>query len=87
MNSNQPHDHESCRELLSTLSDYVDGSLERDLCAKIEQHMTGCENCRVVINTLRKTIDLYHASAEPVQVPDEVRSRLYKRLNIEDFLK
>jgi anti-sigma factor RsiW len=44
-------DHESCRFLLSSLSDYVDGELGDELCAEIDRHLQSCENCRIVILT------------------------------------
>jgi len=80
-------DHDNCKHLLSSLSDYVDGELADNLCSEIERHMADCENCRVVVDTLRKTIYLVHATAEPATVPEDVRQRLYHRLNLDEFLK
>ena len=79
------HRHEECRYLLDTLSDYVDGDLQQDLCDEIELHMKDCENCRIVVDTLSKTISLYQTSSEPIKVPDEVRQRLYHRLDLDEF--
>lgn len=78
---------ETCHYLLSSLSDYVDGEVGQELCQEIERHLADCENCRVVVDTLRKTIYLYHATATPPEVPDDVRDRLYLRLNLEEYLK
>lgn len=82
-----PHSQHRCKDLLGALSDYVDGTLGEALCAEIEKHLADCENCRVVVDTLRKTVYLYRASAAPDAVPSEVRQRLYKRLDLEDFLE
>jgi predicted anti-sigma-YlaC factor YlaD len=79
-------EHENCRHLLNSLSDYIDGVLEQQICDEIERHLAGCENCRVVIDSLRKTIYLYHATAEPPSVPDEVRQRLFLRLDLDEFI-
>ncbi len=76
-----------CKNLLASLSDYVDGSLSENLCTEIERHMAGCENCRLVVDSLRKTIYLYQVTTEPVAVPDDVRQRLFSRLDLDDFLK
>ena len=51
------HEHEHCREYLKQISDYVDGELSSEVCASLESHLKECESCRVVVNTLRKTID------------------------------
>jgi predicted anti-sigma-YlaC factor YlaD len=80
-------DHEVCHSLLDSLSDYVDGALGEQLCAEIERHLEECEDCRVVVDSLRKTIYLYHATAEPANVPEDVKERLYQRLDLEDFLE
>ena len=81
-------DHEACHHLLSSLSEFVDGSLEAELCAEIERHLTGCENCQVVVNSLRKTIYLYHATAQhATTMPTGVRQRLYRRLNLEEYIE
>ena len=52
-----------CKEMLGSLSDYIDGDLEAQLCAEIEQHMAGCGNCRLVVDTLNKTVSLYASTA------------------------
>ncbi len=82
MNENK---HESCSHLLSSLGEYVDGVLDPDLCTEIERHMKGCVRCRVVVDTLRKTIELYHETAGDTPMPGDVKRRLYARLNLEDF--
>ena len=44
---------------MGNLSEFIDGELQAELCAELEQHLEGCDNCRIVVNTLRKTIELY----------------------------
>jgi anti-sigma factor (TIGR02949 family) len=78
--------HHDCRHLLGELSDYVDGELHGELCAELERHLADCENCRIVVDTLRKTVYLVHANAEPEEVPADVRERLYKCLDLKEFL-
>jgi hypothetical protein len=78
--------HKNCRYLLSSLSDYVDGDISEALCDEIEIHMADCENCQIVINTLQKTVNLYHITMEQPDIPSEVKSRLFKRLDLDEFL-
>ncbi len=78
--------NQNCHYLLSSLSEYVDGDLSDELCLEIERHMANCENCQIVINTLQKTVDLYHKTAVPPDIPADVRDRLYQRLDLEEFL-
>ena len=81
------HAHMNCEKLLGTLSEYIDGELNPELCQELEKHLAGCDNCRVVLNTTMRTIDLVHAPAEKLNVPDDVRERLFKRLNLDDYTK
>lgn len=80
------HQHEDCRQLLNSLSDYIDGDLPQELCDEIELHMKDCDNCRIVVDTLNKTVSLYQSSSEPAFVPKEVRQRLFHRLDLDEYL-
>jgi len=80
-------EHLGCRNLLGSLSEFVDGTLEDELCAEIQRHMDGCDNCRIVVDSLRKTIYLYQVTKESAAVPEDVRERLYKRLDLDSFLE
>jgi anti-sigma factor RsiW len=73
---------EKCGDMLGALSDYIDGELEARLCAEIEAHMEGCPDCKIMVDTLRKTVVLYRTQGHS-DVPDEVRSRLYAILDLE----
>ena len=80
------HIHDNCVNLLGSLSEYIDGALSPELCQEIEKHLAGCENCRVVLNTTKRTIDLVHQPEGQTAVPEDVRERLFKRLNLDDYL-
>jgi anti-sigma factor (TIGR02949 family) len=81
-------DHETCHTLLASLSEFADGSLSDDLCAQIQRHLDDCQNCRIVVDSLRKTILLVQqTSAEEAACPEQVRERLYLRLELDDLLK
>jgi anti-sigma factor RsiW len=78
-----PHD---CRHLLGDLSDYVDGEASAELCAEIERHLGDCDNCRVVIDTLRRTVKLYRGLPGPA-LPSAARERLYRSLDLGQYLR
>jgi len=75
------HDHSACRELLGQLSEYVDGELEAALCVELEAHLVECPNCRVMVDTVRRTITLYHAQAT-TELPSDVEERLFRVLKL-----
>jgi anti-sigma factor RsiW len=73
-----------CQHLLGQLSDYVDGELEQVMCEEIERHLAGCQNCRVVVDTLSKTVWLYHTRGQ-APVPGDVQESLFKVLDLENL--
>jgi predicted anti-sigma-YlaC factor YlaD len=76
----------SCKSLLGSLSDYVDGTAGEEICRELERHLSDCEDCRIVVDTLKKTVYLYNSNTE-TDLPLAVRERLFKRLNLDEFLK
>jgi len=85
MSANEPS---QCKSLLVFLSDFIDGSLSEELCQEIESHAAECEHCHIVVDTLRKTVSLYRETAdESAEIPGEVRSHLFKTLNLQDYLE
>ena len=79
--------HENCQSMLSMLSDFIDGELKDEFCVELENHLSECPDCSIVVDTLKKTISLYKENAsEPLHVPNDVRERLFKCLNLEEFI-
>ena len=54
----------NCQELLEQLSEYLDEDARAELCREIEEHMEKCHNCRVEVDTIKKTIILYQADRQ-----------------------
>lgn len=74
--------HLNCRHLLGNLTDYLDGELQKDLCYEIERHLAECENCRVVVDTTRRTVEIVHDACGEDVIPGEVKSRLFACLHL-----
>ena len=69
----------NCREVILELSSYLDGDMGADAIVELELHVGNCVDCRVVVDTVRKTVDIY-CKAEPLPLPDDVRDRLHAAL-------
>ena len=65
----------TCKDFLRELSDYLDESIDAQVRAKLEEHITGCPNCWVITDTTRRTIKIYKGM-EPYPVPPDVQERL-----------
>ena len=68
-----------CRELIKELSEYVDGTLDENLCAELEQHLEGCNPCQLVVDNVKKTITLFK-NGEPYELPEAFRAKLHANL-------
>lgn len=85
------HDHghdrdkKGCHALLGSLSDYLDGEAEDALCREIERHIKDCEDCRVVVDTLSRTVKLYREHGQ-TRLPQDARQRLYVALDLSEYL-
>jgi len=69
----------NCENVIHELSDFIDGELDAALKQELESHLRNCEDCRLVVDQTKKTIELF-CDSEPVELPAEVRARLHDAL-------
>ncbi|MDA2913502.1 zf-HC2 domain-containing protein [Acidobacteriia bacterium AH_259_A11_L15] len=69
----------NCKGVLNELSEYLDGNLEPALIEELRRHLECCDDCRVVVDTTRKTIEIY-CNTEPMPLPQGIRERLERTL-------
>ena len=69
----------TCKDFLHELSDYLDESIDAELRAKLEKHITECPNCWVIADTTRKTVQIYKGM-DSYPIPREVEQRLMQAL-------
>ena len=69
----------NCRGVIREISNYLDGELDPGARADLERHLQHCEDCRLVVDTTKKTIQIF-CNSEPVPLPAGVRERLHAAL-------
>jgi anti-sigma factor RsiW len=69
----------NCKKVIIELSTYLDGALDATVRIDLEQHLMRCTDCRLVVDTTRKTIQIF-CNSEPVPLPEDVRNRLHTAL-------
>lgn len=65
-----------CSEFLQILDDVIDESIAAETRAEIEVHLRKCGHCEVVLDTTRKTIEIYRCH-EIYELPTEVSERVH----------
>ena len=69
----------NCKVVIREISNYIDGDLSVTLRQELEIHLHNCEHCTVVLKQVEMTVELF-CDAEPVDLPADVRARLYEAL-------
>ena len=69
----------TCTEFLKILDDVLDESIAVETRTEIEAHLRKCGHCEVVLNTTRKTIEIFRCH-EIYELPAEVSDRLHNAI-------
>lgn len=68
-----------CTEFLRELTDYLDGNINDSLKAELDEHLHWCHECHVVLNTTKKTIEIYRDN-QIYELPEPLRNRLHQAI-------
>jgi len=69
-----------CEDLVTYLSDYIDGNLDSELEEAAREHLATCQNCRVVLNSTQRTILLYREQARKEIITEARRDALFDKI-------
>ncbi len=66
----------NCSEFMVELTDLLDDQLDQELRRELDVHMSGCDHCKVVFVTTRKTIQIYR-NHEVFELAPALQERLH----------
>jgi len=69
----------NCKGVIRELSNYIDGDLDPGLKTELERHLNHCEDCTMIVDQTKKSIEIL-CDSKPVELPSDVRSRLHAAL-------
>jgi len=69
----------TCKQFLQELNDYLDPKVDTVTKIHLEAHVTKCPNCFVVVDTTKKTLQIYKG-IEAQTIPADVQTRLWDAL-------
>jgi anti-sigma factor RsiW len=72
---------DTCRHVVTLLSDYIDGILSAAGMARLERHLEGCTACARFLDSLKSTRAAV-ARLRCDQIPSEVHERLRAFLRV-----
>jgi hypothetical protein len=68
-----------CKDLVEQLGDYLENEMAADLRANLEQHLSHCRTCQVILDSTRKTIRIVTESGS-FEVPGDLSERLIAKI-------
>ena len=69
----------TCKQFLGELNDFLDDSVSEEMKADWQRHMNACPNCFVIVDTTKKTLQVFKGS-EVKEIPPDVEARLMRAL-------
>jgi hypothetical protein len=69
----------TCKQFLGELNDFLDDSVSEEMKADWQRHVNACPNCFVIVDTTKKTLQVYKGS-EVKEIPPDVEARLMRAL-------
>lgn len=69
----------NCKSVIREVSNYLDGELESSVRQELERHLGDCDDCRLVVDQTKLTIEVF-CDQQSVELPSDVRSRLHDAL-------
>ena len=70
----------SCEEVWREISNYLEGEISGEMCARMEEHFRACKHCTAVLDGTRNVVQLV-GDATAFEVPAGFSNRLYRKLN------
>jgi len=69
----------NCEGVIREISNYIDGELDLSAKQELESHLEHCEECKMVVDQTKLTVDVF-CDSQPVELPEDVKSRLHDAL-------
>ena len=69
----------NCEGVIREISNYIDGELDLSAKQELERHLEHCEECKMVVDQTKLTVDVF-CDSQPVELPEDVKSRLHDAL-------
>ena len=70
-----------CKECIDLLYDYLEGSLNTETAASLEEHFQDCPPCISFLRTYKKTTNICRESLSKTEIPEAVQSKLKEFLH------
>ena len=74
-------------KLYKQICDYLGCDIDSSPCKQIQDYLAECPGCKVYVDKVKKTVNLYKTIDNCNDIPDDVCNKLFISLNIGDLDK
>ena len=67
------------------ICDFMGEDLDAPACKEVADHLESCPKCKVYFDQVKQTVTLCREIDKEKVVPDEVKNRFFKVLNLNDL--
>jgi hypothetical protein len=70
------------KEIYKQICDFMGEDLDAPVCKEVAEHLEKCPNCKVYLDTVKKTVTICQGTEKKEEMPEDIKNRLFKVLNI-----
>ena len=74
---------ESHKEIVERICDFMGEDLDTPACKEVADHIEMCPECKIYLDTIKKTVTLCRDLETSKKLPLDVNQRLFKVLDLE----
>ena len=74
------------KDVYKQICDFMGEDLDAPVCKEVAEHLESCPNCKVYLDTVKKTVTICQETEKKEAIPIEIKSRLFKVLNLDNNL-
>lgn len=75
----------SHKEVHKKICDFMGEDLNTPVCKEVAEHLESCPNCKVYLDTVKKTVTLCQEVEKDKNMPVDVKNRLFKVLDLDQW--
>ena len=71
------------RKVIEKICDFMGEDLDAQACKEVIEHIENCPDCKIYLDTMRKTVTICRDLEKNKKLPVETNNRLFKVLKLE----
>ncbi len=70
------------KDMFNRVCSYIGLDHESEPCQELKQHLNHCPNCRIYVDKIKKTVEIYRKANSCDEMPRNVSDKLFVKLDL-----